>query len=198
MSTIEIIGIAIGAIATILGGVWFILKQAFNFGKSTQHWQDFEKKISDNLSRIEYSLDKLPCREHHDDLIKVKAILIQGNPTVSNLLSVKSSPRRLTKLGEKIFADIKGDEFLSSNKDALFRYIDGSKPLVALDVEQSSYAACLSLVDTPAFNTIKNYIYNAPSIDTEDGKYDLSLADTCFVLGLKLRDMYLKEHRELI
>lgn len=125
--------------------------------------------------------------------------MIQGNSDVANLLSVKQSPRKLTDLGIRIFTDIKGADFLTENKETLFRYIDNSHPLVALDVEQLSYAACLSLVDTPAFNNIKNYIYNAPSMEIEDGeKHDLSLTDACFVLGLQLRDMYLQEHPELL
>jgi hypothetical protein len=63
-----------------------------------------------------------------------------------------------------------------------------------LDVEQAANAACLSLIPTPEFNKLKDFVYNAPSIEVADGeKYDIALNDICFVLSLPLRDMYLKE-----
>ena len=84
--------------------------------------------------------------------------------------------------------------FIQENKEELFRLIDDSKPLVALDVERAAWMACNALTSTPVFNSIKDYIYNAPSIKLSDGKlYDATLEDACFVLSLRLRDLYLEE-----
>lgn len=42
--TIELIGIIVGSIATVLGGVWFIVNKAINFGRTIQRVDDIEKK----------------------------------------------------------------------------------------------------------------------------------------------------------
>lgn len=69
-----------------------------------------------------------------------------------------------------------------------------ANPLVALDVEQAANNACLSLIKTPALNDIKDFVYNEPTWVLPDGtKYDITVNDVCFVIGLKLRDYYLSE-----
>lgn len=60
--------------------------------------------------------------------------------------------------------------FLWEYKNALFDFIKNSKPLVALDVEQAANAACMSLVPTPAFNGLKDFVYNEPSWTLDSGK----------------------------
>lgn len=111
---------------------------------------------------------------------------------------MKYSPRKLNDMGEKLYSAIKGETFLNSHKDVLFDYITSHHPLVALDVEQLSRAACQSLVPTPAFNSLKNFVYNEPAWKLPDGThYDITINDVCFVLGLRLRDMYLSSHPDL-
>mgnify|MGYP007122058034 CR=1 FL=1 len=49
------------------------------------------------------------------------------------------------------------------------------------------------MADTDSFNTLKDYVYNAPAIDMPDGeKYELGLGDVCYILSIPLRDMYLE------
>lgn len=143
-------------------------------------------------------MDRLPCNVHRDDITKIKTVLVEKYPKSSSVFSMKSSPRKLNPTGEKLFAAINGEQFLKENKERLFGYISDNSPLVALDVEQLSNAACLSLVSTPAFNSLKNYVYNEPTWTLPDGKpYDITINDICFVLGLRLRDKYLSEHPEI-
>jgi hypothetical protein len=190
MGTIEILCSLIGAIAVILGGVWFILKQVFKFGENAQRLKSIEK----NFEHLENSINRLPCLSHGDDLVKIKSILVQKYPSSANVFSMKASPRTLNELGMKLFNDIDGNGFLKENKDNLFKFIVESNPLMELDVEQAANAACMSLIPTPAFNKLKDFVYNAPSIEMADGeKYDIALTDICFVLSIPLRDMYLKE-----
>lgn len=194
MNMIEIICTVIGAVATILGGVWFILSKVFKMGQTSGRIDNIEKSVT----KLENVMDRLPCNVHHDDITKIKTVLVEKYPKSSSVFSIKSSPRKLNPTGEKLFAAIKGEQFLKDNKERLFGYISDNSPLVALDVEQLSNAACLSLVSTPAFNSLKNYVYNEPTWTLPDGKqYDITINDICFVLGLRLRDMYLSEHPEL-
>lgn len=44
MNTVELISIIIASIATILGGVWFIVNKAFNFGKTTQRINEIDER----------------------------------------------------------------------------------------------------------------------------------------------------------
>lgn len=188
----------IGTALAVAGTTWALLVKVFNFGKIMQHLSEFEKNMTSGLSAVESKLDGLPCKYHHDDIVKVKTVLIQKYPTSASVFSIKSSPRKLNELGSRLFKAIDGDDFLKKNKDTLFRLIDETSPLVALDVEQTALSACTSLVNTPVFNDVKNYVYNAPSIDLPDGrKYDVTISDVCFVLSIPLRDMYLSEHREI-
>lgn len=54
MNTIELICTLLGAIAIVLGGVWFIVQRAFKFGIDRNR-----------LQQIEGKLYKLPCDEHN-------------------------------------------------------------------------------------------------------------------------------------
>lgn len=194
MNVIEIICTVIGAVATVLGGVWFILSKVFKMGQTSVRIDNIEKSVT----KLENMTEHLPCNAHHDDITKIKTVLVEKYPKSSSVFSMKSSPRKLNPTGEKLFAAINGEQFLKDNKERLFGYISDNSPLVALDVEQLSNAACLSLVSTPAFNSMKNYVYNEPTWTLPDGKqYDITINDICFVLGLRLRDMYLSEHPKL-
>lgn len=194
MNVIEIICTVIGAVATILGGVWFILSKVFKMGQTSVRIDNIEKSVT----KLENMTEHLACNAHHDDITKIKTVLVEKYPKSSSVFSMKSSPRKLNPTGEKLFAAINGEQFLKDNKERLFGYISDNSPLVALDVEQLSNAACLSLVSTPAFNSMKNYVYNEPTWTLPDGKqYDITINDICFVLGLRLRDMYLSEHPKL-
>ena len=209
MNTIIIICSIIGAVAAILGGVWFMFERATKSGIKEYR-----------LSQAENNIAVLPCQKHSDTInIHKKALdehteLLKSNNEMLysiskwimkldtsmieelriNNFSRKASPRKLNDMGEKLFNIINGDEFLKTNKDALFHFIAERKPLVALDVEQYAAAACASLVQTPAFNKLKDFVYNEPSWTMPNGnKYDITVSDICFVLGLVLRDLYLQE-----
>lgn len=209
MSTIEIICTVAVAVVTVIGGVmgglWFIIDRSRKAGENSHRLDNVENSVSRHeemlnelketiAKSMEESIKALPCSAHHDDIMKIKTVLIEKYPKSSSVFSLKFSPRRLNDWGHKLYDAIDGDRFIKENKQALFDYIKDSKPLVALDVEQAANGACLSLVPTPAFNRLKDFVYNEPTWDIPDvGKYEITVNDICFVIGLKLRDMYLDE-----
>ncbi len=161
-------------------------------------------------------MEQLPCNDHDgrmgelektmadikEDLTVIKSVIIQKYPTSANVFSMKKSPRRLNEMGEWLFEQVKGREFLEKNKGFLFAKMDDGHPSTALDVENAAHIACSSSTNEPMFSEIKNFVYNAPSIDIPDEdmgsrKYDITLGDVCFVLSIPLRDMYLSEHSEI-
>lgn len=111
---------------------------------------------------------------------------------------MKASPRKLNPIGEKLFKEINGQSFLDEYKERLFQIIDNAHPLVPYDVQQEAMTAFVEFVNSPAFNSFKNFVYNAPEVKLENGTmHAFDIPDVCFVLGLKLRDMYLAEHPEI-
>lgn len=194
MAVIEMVGVIVAIIATVLGGVWFILSKVFRMGQTLERIYNIEKATVELRDKV----CSFPCSTHHDDITKIKTVLVEKYPKSSSVFSMKSSPRKLNETGEKLFAAIRGECFLKEHKEFLFDYISSHSPLVALDVEQLSNAACISMVSTPAFNSLKNYVYNEPTWILPNGNhYDITVNDICFVLGLRLRDMYLAEHPEI-
>ena len=214
MQTIEIIGIVIAAVATILTGVWFIVQKAQKFAVNEYRLDNLDKDAAKHRSESEEMKKDMLClksdvsllqREMSEvrvDIFDIKTILVKQFPNVLEAFSMKKSPRVLNELGNQIFSQINGAEFLETNKSFFFRLIDERKPKTALDVEISARVVCVESSNDDIFNDIKLFVYNAPSmtIPTDDGKskrYDLSLEDICYILSLPLRDMYLEAHPDI-
>lgn len=205
MNTLELIGIAVGIVATILGGVWFILSRVFGFGKFSQRIEDIDSRTCKAACELhDRDIDgiKDSLKNVSDNIVKITSLLLLKYKDASKLFSVKNSPRQLNEFGKKVFGDIEGNEFLEANKEFLFAQIDAYNPQTALDVENAAHAACLVSADNEIFNRIKSIVYNSPSYKVKDSEgkektYDLALPDVCFVLSVPLRDMYLKEHTEI-
>lgn len=196
MTTPEFIFALIGAIATILGGVWFIVTRVFSKGMDKQHFMEFEEKVNNNLEKIDVTLESLEetVNDHTMALVEIYSFLGQKYPKYNFMFAMKKSPRTLNPLGERIFNEIDGDTFLKDNKDVLFEYIDKEEPKTRFDVEAMSFKALSMYSSDESFNKFKNYIYDAPALELEDGKkYELGLGDICFILSLPLRDMYIEE-----
>lgn len=205
MNTLELIGIAVGIVATVLAGVWFILSRVFGFGKFSQRIEEIDSrtcKAACELHDRDIDSIKDSLKNVSDNIVKITSLLLLKYKDASKLFSVKNSPRQLNEFGKKVFGDIEGNEFLQANKEFLFAQIDVYNPQTALDVENAAHAACLVSADNEIFNRIKSIVYNSPSykvkdVDGKEKDYDLTLPDVCFVLSVPLRDMYLKEHTEI-
>lgn len=210
MNTIEIICTVVGAVGSVLAGVWFIVQKAQKVAVNDYRLGNMEKDVSElksdtsNLKtdvtvlKNDVSLLKADMSDMKADISAIKTVLIKKFPNAAEVFSMKKSPRRLNELGEKVFAQINGGKFLNDNKDFFFSKIDERKPKTALDVEEAANIACSAYTDNDMFNYIKDFVYNAPSltIPDEEGKdrrYDLTLGDVCYILSLPLRDMYLEE-----
>ena len=205
MNTLELIGIAVGIVATILGGVWLILGKVFGFGRFSQRIEEIDSrtcKAACEAHDRDIDCIKDSLKNVSDNIVKITSLLLLKYKDAGKLFSVKNSPRQLNELGKQVFEDIEGDEFLKANKDFLFAQIDAYNPQTALDVENAAHAVCLVSADNEIFNRIKSIVYNSPSYKVKDAEgkektYDLALPDVCFVLSVPLRDMYLKEHTEI-
>ena len=205
MELTELICSLLGAVAAVLGGVWFIVQKAFKAGARDITLSAIDKRTCNaqcDLHDRDISLLKQDLSEIKADILSIKSILVLKHKNVSDLFSIKKSPRRLNANGERLYADIQGGKFLQDNKDFFFSKIDGMNPKTPLDVENAANFVCTANTDNDIFNGMKDFVYNSPTytLEDKDGSqrlYDISLLDICFVLSLPLRDMYLAEHPEI-
>ena len=169
-------------------------------------------KLSKSVGRLEARLDKLAStNDSHDisirklqmEMLEVRTFIKTKFPTSQTVLSEKKSPAQLNEFGRKLFADMGGSDFLSKNGIYLLQKMEEKNPKTAFDVESTAHEVLILATNEEMFNKIKNKVYNYPYMDIlkRDGemvKYEVSLADVCFVLSLSLRDMYLKTHPEVL
>lgn len=202
----ELISATVAIIVAVLSGVWFICGKIFRLGRITQRFEDVDTRTrnancdshSKNIKEIKNLISS-----HDNDIKTIKEFLLITNKKASVLFSVKNSPRQLNEIGNKVFAEMKGEDFLNQNKEYLFAQIDGYNPKTALDVENAAHAVCITSVDNEIFNGLKNFVYNSSSYKITDREgnerlYDLAMSDICFILSLPLRDMYLEIHPEIV
>lgn len=205
MDKIELIATIIASIATILGGVWFIIDRAFKAGEKDSKITEIDKRTCNakcELHDDDISLLKQDLKDIKTDIVAIKSLLVIKHKNAADVFSMKNSPRKLNENGERLFSDIEGYKFLVSNKSFFFSKIDELSPKTALDVENAANIVCTSNTDNEIFNGLKNFVYNSPTYTLKDAEgkdrlYDISMSDICFVLSLPLRDMYLSEHTEI-
>lgn len=169
-------------------------------------------RLSKSVGRLEARLDKIAStNDSHDisirklqmEMLEVRTFIKTKFPTSQTVLSEKKSPAQLNEFGRKLFADMGGSDFLSKNGIYLLQKMEEKNPKTAFDVESTAHEVLILATNEEMFNKIKNKVYNYPYMDIlkRDGemvKYEVSLADVCFVLSLSLRDMYLKAHPEVL
>nr|DAT45186.1 MAG TPA: hypothetical protein [Caudoviricetes sp.] len=208
----------IGTIISILVGLATLLSMFVWFGRFIQRVNVHDKKL-DELTKDTFDIKKLitihdqkldvmsreisSLRSDVDglkqDTTSIKALLMANFKEFGVVLAGKHSPRALNEMGQKIFEDMHGKEFLEKNKALLFAYVDKDKPKTAYDVEGLCYLACLMNVNNDAFIEIKSFLYNYPTITMPDGKpHEVTMDEACSVLSLPLRDMYLEEHPDIV
>lgn len=203
---IEIVGSFVGVVGSILAGVWFIVNKAVKYGENKKRLDDIERKtFNANCESHERGIGAInsDLKEIKSDIVAIKSILAIKYKDAAGIFTMKCSPRQLNENGKKLFSDIEGEKFLESNKAFLFAKIDELNPQTALDVENAANIACTANTDNAIFNGIKNFVYNLPAIplkdkDGEEHLYEVTLYDVCFVLSIPLRDMYLREHPEIL
>lgn len=213
------IGSATFVFTLVAGCMWVV----WHVAQVTATWklkQEEIGKLNDKVValdtgvlRVEEKVRHANCSNNTESIRELKADIKDMNVEVTDIrvamargaegrFGRKKSPKVLTELGERIFAEIEGSEFLKANKDTLFAKLDKEQPKTALDVQMMSYWACISISKEDVFNKIKSYIYNCPELDMENSegqieKHELTLSDVCSILSLPLRDMYLDAHPEI-
>ena len=184
-------------------------------------------KFTSGNRDLKAKIESMPCREHAKSLEKHSDVIGEINSSLnridgqvdflvrlatnnssdtlavsSSTFSEKKSPRKLNDNGNKLFAEVRGEEFLQENGRFCLGEIAKLNPKTALDVENYALSVLLANSGRPEFNRLKNWVYNASSLEIKDASgsvshKDISMEDVLFVLSIPLRDLYLAEHPEV-
>ncbi len=129
INIIELVGIIIGSIATILGGVWFMLCKAFGLGKASQRMEEIEKKTSNaNCDVNRESIEKIKEQNlpQRIEQIEKKTIHAACEINRENIDKIKEQnlPKRIEQIEKKtIHADCKSNSDLIRQHQITFNSI---------------------------------------------------------------------------
>lgn len=206
MNIIEIIGIVIGAVASILAGMWFIINKATNSGIKEHR-----------LSSVENSINQLPCHDHKDKLAQnemaykeIQKTAESTNNMLTELskwamrldsdmidkLARKSSPLKMTDVGIFLFEKSTAKEAIDNNKDFLIDGIRKTAPKTEYDIEERALDFLLKNMGHEMFNSIKKFIYYSPDtiiFDKTGEEIKFNMQSIVKLMSIYLRDIYIKE-----
>lgn len=186
----------ITVLVPVLGALWFIAKKSYDFGSFKSSTEDSITSIKDKLKDINDRIAKIEDNGQRtlNTLAEMRiALAVLERDRSEDEYSHKNSPRQLNERGRKIYEECNGDDFLTRNKERLFALIGSRMPQTKLDVETYARAAMVALSCEPAFNNIKDFIYDHAAIEIDGQQREITLQDICFILSLPLRDMYITE-----
>lgn len=180
--------------------------------------------ISQYVAKIEYSrkkIEALPCEAHKssiESLVTMNTTVDSINEQITEIskwimhiddrmidqLTRKCSPRVMTAVGKQLFELSGANQVMKDNAIFLISEVEKKKPSTPYDVEDMALNVLLGNLSLPMFDPIKNYIYYQPESivlkneNGEDCQIRLSLNAIIRLMGIKLRDLYLVKHPEVI
>ena len=166
---------------------------------------DHKKSISRHSEQFENLLSSLSRLNGQMDMLVKAAFFQPAIPSVNDteMFSEKESPRKLNSNGENIYTKVNGNDFLNVNGTFLLSEIEKLHPKTALDVERFALSTLFANSDKDFFNRLKDWVYNAPTIDVvnkngETVKREILFEDILYILSIPLRDRYLSKHPEIL
>lgn len=156
--------------------------------KNEQRHKDSDKRHSN----VENALKDISKR-----VATIERFLIKNGGADYNEFTQMNSPRQLNTKGRKLYNDSGASLFLHNKKDALLRMLDSEMGKLnvktALDVEILAQRVCLDVSRNEDFKPIKDFIYTHPVFEGAN----ISIDTIAMLMGLELRNEYLKLHPEI-
>lgn len=172
---------------------------AYGVGKIVHiatRWQDKnEQRHKDSDKRhdnVENALKDISKR-----VATIERFLIKNGGADYNEFTQMNSPRQLNPKGRRLYNESGSALFLLNKKDVLLRMLSSEmnklKVKTALDVEILAQKVCLDVSRNEEFKPIKDYIYTHPIFEGSN----VSIDTISMLMGLELRNEYLKMHPEI-
>ena len=155
-------------------------------------------KVVGDLAKIKLKFKQLPRKEYTSDLENVKVWIMKKDKSMIETFSAKHSPRRLTEMGEKVLNESGGKRCIDENLNFFMSELEKNHPRTPYDVEEQSQNVVMRNTRLKIFDDIKRYLYETPEVvKTEDGEEEISIFIIGHVMGIYLRDIYLKAHPDV-
>jgi hypothetical protein len=162
--------------------------------------EEFHKAINENRNEFRNAMReyKEVIKDITARLDNVEKLLVKHIDDAYKTITARRSPRQLTPVGRRLFEESRAEDILNVEEDKLMERLSHKlselEAATALDVELYAIYVCLEASDRVTFVPMKNYIYNHPVYED----VNISLGALSTLMGLELRDRYLKLHPELV
>lgn len=178
-------------------------------------------KYHSSLEEVRTAVNKLPCNSHKSEIENLKVIeatvhsmnnilleiskwIMKFDNDTIDVLAKKCSPLKMTSVGSILFNESNAKEVVDDNIEYLIQRLEAIKPKTPYDVEDGALKVLLSNMANPMFDKVKQYIYYSrekiPIHDPDTNKdvtVTLSLMSLIKLMGIYLRDCYMKRHPEI-
>lgn len=172
---------------------------AYGVGKIVHmatRWEDKnEQRHKDSDKRHSYVENAL--KDISKRVATIERFLIKNGGADYNEFTQMNSPRQLNIKGRKLYTKSGAAAFFEKNKERLLRMLSGEMEELAvktaLDVEMFAQRVCLDISGDEGFKPVKDFIYTHPIFEGSG----VSLDTVAMLMGLELRNEYLKIHPEI-
>ena len=114
------------------------------------------------------------------------------------LSAKKESPYSKTPYGDFILLKSFGKSCIDDNREYFFNLIDEQPHTTPYDVERSALGIVMDAFSTDITNSVKNFLYNAPSrIEFNEKMQEIKTTDIQVAMAIYLRDLYLERNSEI-
>jgi hypothetical protein len=163
----------------------------------------------------------LPCEKHHIQLAginELKDIVSSTNGVVVEMsrwiarkdksmidtFIRKNSPYTITGIGRQLLEESGAKKTIDNHIDFFIKELEAINPKTPYDVEDQSMSLVFRNMSNEIFGPVKNFIYYAPDklecTDPDTGQtreIEISYPALLNVMGIYLRDQYMKKHPEI-
>lgn len=178
------------AVVIIVGVTCFILARKFT------KWEDRHERKHEDLERS-YSNVENTLKEIVQRIETVERSLIKNGGANYNDFTKMNSPRQLNDKGRKLFEESGASVFFSERKEGMLRMLSSEMAKIrvktALDVDAVSAKVCYDISGNKDFKPIKDFIYTHPIFEGSN----VSIDTITMLMGIELRNEYLKRHPEI-
>ena len=146
--------------------------------------------IDKDVDEIKTDVKSLNCRTFklESATIEIQNILQKAGASVCQRLAIgPGSPLKLMPYGEQIAKEVDAYKFVDDNQIFLFQLIENKNYKTPYDVQEAAMKILRENLPNPIMVVFKNYAF----------KKGMNIDNILDVVGIILRDVYLKVHSEI-
>jgi len=167
------------------------------------------KTIDENgkkLVALESKITSFPCNTHDrrlndygESISDMSVWIMKRDKAMIPVFINKKSPYYLNSTGLALLEDCGGKKCIDENINYFLSELESTNPETPYDVEERAIKTVMRSKGLPFFNPIKNYLYFKPDVVELGGnEVEISIFAVASVMGIYLRDIYLKKHPEIL